>query len=173
MPLGYVLIGMRDPGEWRQVGQEILGFSPSPSACGGVVLKMDSAPFRYLIENTDTEGFICAGWEYSVDGYYELLSNLTEHSIEFVEGEADACAIRQVAAFVLFEDPSGNQVEVFHTRANSAPFVSPMNINFVADDLGVGHVVLPAIEHADTCDFYEKVLGFALADELILHPPAE
>jgi len=171
--LGYVRIGMRDPEEWARVGTDILGFTAATANDGSVRLRMDAAPFRYLIEVSESDTFVCAGWQYPSDRYGALLSTLAEQGIDAKEGDDDACSARAVAAFVSFKDPSGNTVEVFHTRDGGSDFLSPLNLNYVADDLGLGHVVLPALEHAATCEFYEKFLGFELSDELRLPPPME
>ena len=48
--LGYVRIAMRDPQQWADVGQNILGFQTETAEDGSVRLRMDEAPFRYLIE---------------------------------------------------------------------------------------------------------------------------
>ena len=171
--LGYVRIGMRHPQEWAKVGQDILGFESATVEDGSVRLRLDEAPFRYLIEEAEAEGFICAGWEYPAVDYDALLAALAENGVDLNEGNVDACAARAVAAFTSFSDPSGNTVEVFHTRDKGSAFSSPLNLNYVADNLGLGHVVLPAMEHALTCEFYENVLGFGLSDELKLPPPME
>lgn len=171
--LGYVRIGLQDPQEWARVGQDILGFEGITAEDGSVRLRLDSAPFRYLVEKSDTEGFLCAGWECQAADYHALLADLASRDIETEEGDAEACTARGVAAFVAFNDPSGNRVEVFHSRDAGSDFTSPLGLGYVAEDLGLGHVVLPAMEHAATCTFYEEVLGVGLSDELRLPPPME
>lgn len=171
--LGYVRIGMRDPNEWVITGRDILGLTSESTDDGSIRLRMDRAPFRYLIERAEADGFICAGWEYPDDEYDALLSSLADREIDFVQGDSDACLARGVAAVVSFQDPSGNTVEVFHSRGEGDGFSSPLDVNFVAGDLGLGHIVLPALEHAATCEFYEEVMGFGLSDELRLPPPME
>ena len=171
--LGYVRIGMTDPQAWAQVGQDILGFSSLTAEDGSVRLRLDEAPFRYLIEQADTDGFTCTGFECPADEYDALLQDLSDKGIEAQAGDDAACAARAVAAFVAFSDPSGNHVEVFHSRDAGSAFESPLGLKYVAGDLGLGHVVLPAMEHAATCEFYETVLGVGLSDELKLPPPME
>ena len=53
LSLGYVRIEMRDPDEWRRVGEEVLGFTAVEGADDCVRLRMDDAPFRYLVEPAD------------------------------------------------------------------------------------------------------------------------
>ena len=90
--LGYVRIGMRDPQEWAKVGQDILGFESATVEDGSVRLRLDEAPFRYLIGEAEAEGFICAGWEYPAVDYDALLAALAENGVDLNEGNVDACA---------------------------------------------------------------------------------
>ena len=163
------------PREWASVGEEILGFRAEPRANGSIHLRMDSAPVRFIVEQTGLDGFICAGWECSEADFPGLIASLTERGVALETGSPDECAARAVDAFVRGADASGNVFEVFHGRwrAESA-FVSPLaGVEFVADDLGLGHLVLPAADHAATSAFYRRVFGFGMSDELTLPPPVD
>ncbi len=172
--LGYVLIQMRDPGEWLTLGREILGFDGNTEADGSVRLRMDEAPFRYLIVAGDEDRFLRAAWECDEADYQAGVEQLGRRDALVSEGSADECAARCVQAFVVARDPSGNEFELFHGRSDSSPFVSPVDgLEFVAGPLGMGHLVLPATEHGATTDFYLQALGFGMSDALTLPPPAE
>ena len=173
--LGYVRIGMRDPGEWASVGEEILGFRAGPGPGGSAHLRMDAAPARFIVEPGERDGFICAGWECAPEDFADLVADLGEHGVTLEAGPAEACAARAVDAFVGGVDGSGNAFEVFHGRKQpESAFRSPLGgVGFVADDLGLGHIVLPAADHAATSDFYRRVFGFGMSDELTLPPPVE
>ena len=169
--LGYVLIEMQDPAMWLDVGVNILGFQGRQDADGTVKLKMDAAPFRYLVQTGETDRFVCAGWQCSASEFDALQVALAEQSIDFQQGSQDACAARQVKAFITAVDPSGNRFEVFHGRDDGGEFTSALGCSFIADALGLGHLVLPAIEHAATSNFYQDIMGFGLSDDLTLPPP--
>ena len=173
--LGYVRIGMRDPGEWASVGEEILGFRAEPRPGGSMHLRMDSAPVRFIVERAEQDGFICAGWECSTAEYPELIVSLSEHGVILETGSRQQCAARAVDDFAGGVDASGNAFEVFHGRGSARPaFCSPIDgVEFVADEVGLGHLVLPAADHAATSAFYRHVLGFGMSDELTLPPPVE
>ncbi|MCY4563839.1 MAG: VOC family protein [Gammaproteobacteria bacterium] len=173
--LGYVRIAMRDPGEWASVGEEILGFRAEPQTNGSIHLRMDSAPARFIVEQAAQDGFICAGWECSSADYPVLISSLAEHGVSLETGSPDECAARAVDALVRGADASGNVFEVFHGRRSAdSGFQSPIDgVEFVADDLGLGHLVLPAAEHGATSAFYRQVFGFGMSDELTLPPPVD
>ena len=170
--LGYVLIEMQDPAAWLDVGVNILGFNGQQDDSGTVKLKMDSAPSRYLIQRGETDRFISAGWQCSSDQYDALLADFNKRGIAIEQGSQDECAMREVTAFVKGLDPSGNAFEVFHGRAEDEAFSSPLaGTEFIADGLGLGHLVLPAMDHAATSDFYQNALGFGMSDDLTLPPP--
>ena len=171
--LGYVRIAMQEPQQWVKAGCDILGFSSATSEDGSVRLRLDEAPFRYLVERSDHEGFVCAGWECPAEEFSGLVERLHAAGAEVQEGDAAGCAARSVGGFVSTRDPSGNLVEIFHSRDSGSEFVSPLGINYVAGELGLGHAVLPAPEHGATSDFYRDVFGLGLSDILKLPPPAE
>ena len=172
--LGYVRIQMRDPQEWRQVGEEVLGFAASTDAAGAVRLRLDDAPFRYWVEPGDEERFVAAGWECAAADYAQLVAALQAQGALIEVGDGEACSARSVAEFVVGRDPSGNVFELFHTRSPGTPFEpSLQDVGYVAGPLGLGHAVLPAAAHAETTAFYQDVLGFGLSDELTLPPPVE
>ena len=171
--LGYVRLSMQEPQVWASLGTEILGFEAAVAEDESVRLRMDELPFRYLIEQSDTEGFVCAGWECSKKDFPGLVARLEDQAVHVEQGDAAACAVRGVAEFVSAKDPSGNLLELFHSREPGSGFTSPLGLDYVAGNLGLGHAVLPAPNHAETCDFYESLLGFGLSDVLHLPPPAE
>lgn len=171
--LGYVRIGMQDPQAWAGVGEDVLGFTASTAGDGSVRLRIDEAPFRYLIEPADADGFIATGWEVAADSFNQVVEKLTSAGAEIDAGNAEGCAVRAVEAYVSTRDPSGNLLEIFHGRHAGSEFASPLGISYVAGDLGLGHAVLPALAHAETVDFYQSMLGFATSDVLTLPAPAE
>jgi 3,4-dihydroxy-9,10-secoandrosta-1,3,5(10)-triene-9,17-dione 4,5-dioxygenase len=171
--LGYVRIAMRDPQQWADVGQNILGFQSVTAEDGSVRLRLDEAPFRYLIEQSDSEGFVGAGWECSAETFAEIKDRLSESDAPLEEGTDVACAARAVQAYISTKDPSGNLVEIYHGRDAGGEFTSPLGVNYIAGKLGLGHAVLPAPDHAATSEFYREILGLGLSDILTLPAPME
>ena len=74
--LGYARISLQNPQDWAQVGEEVLGFESSTDEDGSVRLRMDESPFRYLVEKSETEGFVCAGWECPAEKFDEIVNLL-------------------------------------------------------------------------------------------------
>ncbi len=169
--LAYVRLEMREPEQWRKMGEEILGFRAVESDDGAVRLQMDGAPFRYIVEQGETDRFVCAGWSFEPAELVEIASRLDGAT----EGSAPECAARSVDRFISVVDPSGNRVELCSGRGEPQQPFEPCvpGLGYVADDLGLGHLVLPALEHEATSLFYREVLGFGMSDDLTLPSPAE
>ena len=173
--LGYVRLQMQNPEEWRKFGEEVLGFAAATADDGSVRLKMDAAPFRYLIEQGDADCFTASGWECRSEVDYEhFLKVLGDAGALSGEGDAAAAEVRKAARVAFAKDPSGNAFELYWGRAADGPFTSPIDgLEFVTDPMGLGHVVLPAPEFEATAAFYQDLLGFGLSDDLTLPPAAE
>jgi 2,3-dihydroxybiphenyl 1,2-dioxygenase len=73
---------------------------------------------------------------------------------------------RHVADLILFEDPAGNQLEVFHHPAVAAdPFQPGRPISgFRTGSLGMGHAVLNVDDVEPLLRFYRDLLGFRVSD---------
>lgn len=179
--LSYLHFGEQNAGSWRQFGCDVLGLMDTPR-CDypeGTFLKMDEAPFRVMVTPGAEDKLLAAGWETTGKPAYDaLLAKLEQHKIELTKGTEAEAEQRCVSEFVRFSDPAGNVLEVFHDRNTpdecAAPFQSTQDIaRFVTDDMGLGHVVLPALNQEDTYTFYTDVLGFGDSDDLRLPAPAE
>ena len=173
--LGYVRIAMRDPGQWAQLGKSVLGFQAHTQGDGAVHLRMDSAPARFIVEPAEQDGFICAAWECTSEHFEALVARLKSQGVALTAGTAEECATRSVDEFVGGLDPSGTRFEVFRGRGPAdGAFHSPIEgVAFVADEIGLGHAVLPATDLDTTTNFYLEVMGFGMSDELTLALPVE
>ena len=81
--------------------------------------------------------------------------------------DAAELADRRVGQLLHADDPSGNSLEIFCGAAlASRPAVSPYGTAFVTGDQGLGHVVLPVADDAETLEFYTALLGFRLRDSM-------
>lgn len=168
--LGYVRIGTRDLEAWRKFGEEIMGLRAVESGDPNLLLlRMDDRPWRFRIEKSDRDHFIAAGLECpDQQSYAELLAKLRSAGVELIPGAAEAAQARHVRELVTFNDPSGNQVELFWGHVVvGAPFVSPTGTaGFITGDGGLGHVVFPALKLKETRAFYVDLLGFGDSDEM-------
>lgn len=174
--LGYVRIKARDPAEWRQFGEQVMGFAGETAADGSLRLRMDDAPFRYLVEQGEQDRFAAAGWECkSPEDYRRYRDALASAGALDREGSAEEAERRGVTQLAFAADPSGNALELYHGRTGGGErFVSPIEgLQFVTGSMGLGHLVLAAPQFQDTVAFYRDLLGFGLSDDLWLPPAAE
>jgi len=170
--LGYVILQMQDPAGWAKFAKDVLGFglAKSRDRQGTKYLRMDKAPFRYMIEKGEVDRFVCAGYEMGSKKDFEaLISKLGAKKVEVSRGDAREAKRRAVKGFASFFDPSGNKVEIYYGRDKSEAFKPGHGIKeFKTGKMGLGHLVLPAPENQKTINFYRKVMGFGVSDDLSL-----
>ena len=99
----------------------------------------------------------------------EIDLNLSAHELIKVRaGTAEECEARRVRGLLSFVDPAGNPTEVsYGSELATQPFRSEVvRAGFVADEQGLGHIVISANTQAESTRFYEDVLGFCLSDHI-------
>jgi 3,4-dihydroxy-9,10-secoandrosta-1,3,5(10)-triene-9,17-dione 4,5-dioxygenase len=143
--LGYVKIQATDIERWRHFAFNVLGFAqgsgPDPDA---LYLRMDERAARIIVVPGDVDRIVTVAAGVAVK--------------ELPLAEADA---RRVEEVIEFDDPAGVHTEVFHGAVlDHSPVVTPYGARFVTGDMGLGHVVLPALDVNGLFAFYTEVLGF-------------
>ncbi len=170
--LGYVRLQMQDPAGWAKFAKNILGFGAAKSRDrkGTKYLRMDKAPFRYMIEKGEADGFVAAGYEMSSKKAFEDQIKVFEKAkVDLTRGDERESKRRAVKGFASCVDPSGNIVEIYYGRDKQEPFTPGQGIKeFKTGKMGLGHAVLPAPENKATINFYRKVMGFGVSDDLSL-----
>jgi len=169
--LGYIVVDTTNLERWLSFATNILGVMPAASPREDVLLfRMDDRPFRFWIQKADRDAFVAPGWEFASQPEFEAALARLQTAGRPVEraGEMEARA-RQVYALARSSDPAGNAMELFYGRfCDYAPFVSPAGVSrFVTGengDMGLGHVVLAALNFDVTHAFYKDVLGFGDTD---------
>jgi 2,3-dihydroxybiphenyl 1,2-dioxygenase len=172
--LGYLAFEVSDLAVWESFATGVLGLAVARRWDGGMSLRMDGHAQRFFVTQ-GTPGAIvddlaAVGWEVADEVALEAVAaRLRAAGHEVVEGTSDEAAARQVVRLVHLRDPGGNRVEIaFGPAMGEAPFVSPLAPSgFVADELGLGHVVVSAPETAKTAAFYQELLGFQLSDRIV------
>ncbi|MEE2058312.1 biphenyl-2,3-diol 1,2-dioxygenase [Rhodococcus artemisiae] len=161
--LGYVRIQTTDMDRWRTFAFDVLGFArgsgPDPDA---LYLRMDERSARIVVVPGDTDEVAAVGWEVRDHAALQQVTEKLELAGVAVKSlsleEADA---RRVEEVITFDDPNGTALEVFHGAVlDHSPVVTPFGARFVTGALGLGHVVLPALDTQASFDFYTDVLGF-------------
>ena len=175
--LGYVLVGAPGPEPWRQFSTDVLGAMAIDDPDGALYIKVDHRQFRFAILPHENNAFLAAGWAVADDrAFVEALTYLESAGVAFSRGDAAGRALRHVADYIRFNDPSGAAHEIFWgPSSDGRRFVSPVGVSrFVTGELGLGHVVLAAPENFDlTVTFWRKTMGFGLSDILRLPLPGD
>jgi 3,4-dihydroxy-9,10-secoandrosta-1,3,5(10)-triene-9,17-dione 4,5-dioxygenase len=173
--LGYLRIEATDMAKWREYGLKVLGMVEGkgrhPEA---LYLRMDDFPARLVICPGESDRLAQAGWEVANAAELdEVRASLESHGVPYKEGTAEQLADRRVAEMIVFDDPSGNTLEIFHGVAlEHRRVVSPYGHRFVTGEQGLGHVVLSTHDDEAALRFYRDVLGFRLRDSMRLPPQA-
>ena len=173
--LGYMRIEATDLAAWREYGLKVLGMIEGQGATpDALYLRMDDFPARLVIVPSDRDHLSSTGWECrNAHGLQEVRDRLAAAGVIFREGKDEECADRRVDEMIIFDDPAGNTLEVFHGAAlEHRRVVSPYGHSFVTGDQGLGHVVLTCDDDKAALEFYRDVLGFTLRDSMRLPPQA-
>lgn len=170
LELGYVVVGATDIEKWRSFATDVLGMMAIDTPEGGLHLKMDGRQFRFLIEKSDTDRLFSSAWQViDADALAEAKDELKTAGVMVIEPTDEERKVRYVQDFFSFTDPAGNRQEIFWGPISDFKrFVSPIGVaGFVTEGMGLGHVVLPALETFDATDsFWTRTMGFGLSDIL-------
>jgi 3,4-dihydroxy-9,10-secoandrosta-1,3,5(10)-triene-9,17-dione 4,5-dioxygenase len=165
--LAYMRIEATDMAAWREYGLKVLGMIEGKGTdANSLYLRMDDFPARLVIVPGERDRLMVSGWETAnAAELQEIRDSLSAAGVPFKEGTADQIADRRVAELIVFEDTSGNTLEVFHGAAlEHRRIVSPYGHKFVTGEQGLGHVVLTTDDDQASLRFYRDVLGFKLRD---------
>ncbi len=161
--LGYIGLSVSDVAAWRRLALDVLGLLPARTLPGGgLSLRMDGHRERiFLIPGPDDLAFV--GWQAPDAATLARLADRTG-----AVSDPELAQKRGVGALLRCEDPSGLPTELFcdpplAATAFHAPLVPS---GFVADDLGLGHLVLSSKDDAAMECFYCDSLGFRLSDRI-------
>ena len=165
--LGYVGFSAKDLGDWRTYGTKHLGFQLVDRSSGSVAFRMDDRKQRVVVDADGGQGVKFFGWEAAdAAALDKLAANLERAGVEVVRGSRALADERRVKDLIVFNDPLGSRVEIFHGgEVASDPFKPGRNISgFRTGPLGLGHIVMTVDRIDEVVDFYRHVLGFRLSD---------
>jgi 3,4-dihydroxy-9,10-secoandrosta-1,3,5(10)-triene-9,17-dione 4,5-dioxygenase len=161
--LGYLKVQTQHIDRWREFALDGLGFAEgSGSNPDGLYLRMDERRSRLQLLPGDTDKVLAVGWEvrdqYALTAVREAVEKAGTAVAVLTAKEAEERDAEEVIAFT---DPGGTPVEVFHGAVlDHSPVRTGFAQSFVTGAMGMGHVVLPTPDFAETAAFYSEVLGF-------------
>ncbi|MEM7434363.1 MAG: VOC family protein [Myxococcota bacterium] len=166
--LGYLVFEVSDLAAWREFGTKVLGLGVvDDRGEEGFALRMDGHFQRFFVVPGEADDLAAVGWEVAnKDDLDDVVARLEAEGHSVLRGTANDATRRNVAALVSFHDPAGHPCELYYgPKMADAPFVSDVvNSGFVADEQGLGHVVVTAKDCAEHQAFYERILGLRLSD---------
>ena len=118
---------------------------------------------RFHITQGPADDLAAIGWQVADEATLEAAAaRLRAAGHEVREGTAQEIAARQVVRMLVVRDPAGTQVELHFGPAMQD---APAPTRFVADEQGLGHLVVSAPDGAAMGAFYD-LLGFRLSDRI-------
>jgi len=168
--LGYVGVRAKDLGDWASYGSGLLGLQPIDKSRSTLAFRMDDRKQRIIVDADGGEGIGFFGWEVGdATALDAIAAHLERNEIKVARGSRALADERSVKDLIVFNDPLGNRLELFHgAEITSEPFKPGRAISgFRTGPLGLGHVVLN-VDSRETIDkllaFYRGILGFRLTD---------
>src|SRR5581483_11888514 len=112
--LGYVGIGTRNLEDWGEFAAKLLGMQLADKSRGSLAFRMDDRKQRLVVQDGD-EGPAFFGWEAANAAAMEAVAADVERSgVKVARGSRALADERRVSDLIVFSDPTGNRVEVFH-----------------------------------------------------------
>jgi 2,3-dihydroxybiphenyl 1,2-dioxygenase len=173
--LGYVGVRAKDLGDWRSYGHNLLGMQQVDKSRRSVAFRMDDRKQRLVVDADGGQGIGFFGWEVADAAALEdLAARLEASRTPVARGSRALADERHVVDLIVFNDPAGNRLEIFHgAQTADEPFVPGRNISgFRTGPLGMGHVVIHLERIAEVMTFYQEVLGFRISDYWLRPFPA-
>lgn len=161
--LGYLRVQSADIPRWRELTVEALGLAETTGPhADGLYLRMDEREARLIVLPGETDKVLAVGWEVRDQFALARIGRAVEAAGFGVKQLSQSeCDERRVEEALLFEDPAGTPVEVFFGPVlDHDPVRTRWMQTFVTEGQGMGHVVLPTTNAAETVEFYTDVLGF-------------
>ena len=168
--LGYVGIRTHNLNDWAEYGTRFLGMQLTDKSRGAIALRMDDRKQRVIVHADADEGPSFYGWEVADGAALDALAaHLERNGVKVAPGSRALADERRVKDLIVFSDPIGNRLEVFHGAEVAAePFNPGRAISgFRTGVLGMGHAVLTAERLDDVIPFYTEILKFKPTDYLL------
>jgi 2,3-dihydroxybiphenyl 1,2-dioxygenase len=165
--LGYIGVRAKSLEDWEQYATRLLGMQLVEKTAKNLALRMDDRKQRLVVNADGGEGTAFFGFEVENAAALEAYAaRLDRHGVKVARGARALADERCVADLIVFSDPQGNRIEVFHgAQVALDPFRPGRSVSgFRTGPLGMGHIVITTERIDDLIPFYVDVLGFRLSD---------
>jgi 2,3-dihydroxybiphenyl 1,2-dioxygenase len=157
--MGYLGFESPNPKAWLEYGPEVLGFGLGNQRSDDetAYLRMDDRAWRLAFHPGETDRLAYIGWELrNRPAFLAAIKKLEANGFEVAVGDGDLEKQRGVHGVASFTDPVGYHHELYYGQEfHPNSFVPGRNhAGFVAEELGVGHVVLVVPEVPEDWDHF-------------------
>ena len=171
--LGYVGIASLDLDAWSAYTTGVLGHEVAhDSDAESLFLKMDGHHHRLSVHPGETEDVAFVGWEVgSAENMQALAAQLDAADVEVTAATRAEAGDRRVVDFVHFVDPHSGCAWSCTTGPKSRSCrrsPSTAVTGFKTGNQGIGHFVTFVPDPVAAAMFYERSLGFAVSDWIII-----
>jgi extradiol dioxygenase len=165
--LGYLGFCSPNYEEWLTFGPEVFAFGLGPRGADGAIrLRMDDRHHRIAIHPGEHHDVLYMGWELRNRlAFADGLKHLEAKNVAYTIATKEELDDRHVTEMAWFLDPAGFRHEIYHSQEFEPMSFTPGRpiSGFVADEMGVGHLVLAVPEVTDEIrNFALEVLGFKI-----------
>ena len=161
MQLGFLAFEVASPAAWDTFLTEVCGLV----GVGDGRYRLDGHAWRIQVREGPLDDLAAVGWELPADTLDSTVARLEAAGHSGRHADPD---VRSAARRWCTTDPGGVPTELVTGLARAeTPFHS--NVvpgGFVADELGMGHIVLTAPDPEATGRFYTELLGFRISDHI-------
>jgi catechol 2,3-dioxygenase-like lactoylglutathione lyase family enzyme len=143
--LGYIGVRSTRLEDWGAFATRLLGMQQVDRAGAVRAFRMDDRKQRLIATGDDGEGLGFLGWGVADAAALDALAAcLDAHGVKVRRAPGALADERHVADLIVFQDPAGNRLEVFHVPAIAGdPFRPGRPISgFRAGPLGMGRAAL-------------------------------
>ncbi len=168
--LGYIGVRTAHLDDWQAYASRFLGMQLVDKSERTLAFRMDDRKQRLVINAAEDEGAGFFGWEVAdARALDALAARLERNEVKVARGSPALADERRVKDLIVFHDPLGNRLEVFHgAEVTSEPFKPGRSISgFRTGPLGMGHAVLNVERIDAVMPFYADILGFRLSDYIL------
>ena len=163
LDIRYVRLGTRHLDQATLFAKQILGLEPVRSEAGGTYFRSDSRDHTLVYFEGDPSDHTVGFELRTADELEAAAAELSQLGIAVHAGTPDECEQRFVKAFIHFQDPTGNKIELVAQPHHSGRRYFPSRD---AGITGFSHVGLCTKDPARDERFWTQVLGARVSDRI-------
>lgn len=169
--LGYLVFEVSDLENWEHFSTHVLGLMLSERRENGFTLRNDDWKHRiYVVEGPADDCVRVGLMVEDAEGAASLRARLEDNDVDTADLTGEVLADREIEGGFSFTGPAGQTLEVFWgpTMATEPLVSKTVKSGFVAEELGLGHIVMRSNSREESERFFCDIVGFILSDHIIM-----